>query len=282
MRVERATERPRQSGLADAGIVLDEDVTLGHQGDDQVVEDRVAHLDRPPDVLVRAGAPPKRRRDLGAGTPPRACLKGLMAPFSRHLPVEDERRLKTSSRIARRPRPWRRARRGARRPAVTIVTSLSVASKPMSGAPMSLTTIASRPLRAASRARRRARRRRARRRSRRASGRGGGGREPDSTSGVRSSASASGRAGRVLLELAGVRGRRAEVGDGGRHHQHVAGGEALARTRPPARSRSQRRRLDAGAARQRTFAATTVTSAPRRAASSASAKPIRPEERLPT
>ena len=49
-RDERAGER----GLADARIVLDEDVALGEQRDDDVLEHLVADLDRAADVLLDA------------------------------------------------------------------------------------------------------------------------------------------------------------------------------------------------------------------------------------
>ncbi len=48
--VDRARQRPGQSGLADTRIVLDEHVTLGQQGDDQVSQRLLAHLHRLVDV----------------------------------------------------------------------------------------------------------------------------------------------------------------------------------------------------------------------------------------
>src|SRR5215208_895118 len=50
--VERARQSARESRLADARIVLDEDVALGQQGDHDVLEHVVAHLDRTADVVL--------------------------------------------------------------------------------------------------------------------------------------------------------------------------------------------------------------------------------------
>ena len=70
--------------------------------------------------------------------------------------------------------------------------------------------------------------------------------------------------------------------DGGRHQEHVAGVELRPEPRRRARRRSRRRSAARRPARRATtLAATRVTSAPRRAARSARAKPIRPLERLP-
>jgi hypothetical protein len=44
--LERARERAGQGRLADARVVLDEDVALGEERDDEVVHDVRAHLDR--------------------------------------------------------------------------------------------------------------------------------------------------------------------------------------------------------------------------------------------
>ena len=59
---ERPGERARERGLADAGVVLDQDVALGEQGDEQVPHHLVADLDGPLDVRLqpRAGL---RHRD---------------------------------------------------------------------------------------------------------------------------------------------------------------------------------------------------------------------------
>ena len=90
-------------------------------------------------------------------------------------------------------------------------------------------------------------------------------------------------AGLILLELARVRvlpagSRRRRRPSAARRTRRSA-----RRRRRRARRRSARRRIRCppGAASD-TFAATTVTLAPRRWASSASANPIRPDERLPT
>ena len=84
----------------------------------------------------------------------------------------------------------------------------------------------------------------------------------------------------MIFEPPALAGRKSATRGG--HEQHVGVRERLARrrARAPRRSpppRSGRRPVRGSA----TLAATSVTSAPRRAASSASAKPIRPEERLP-
>ena len=54
LRVDRARERAGQRGLADARVVLDEDVALGQHRDDDVLEHLVADLDGALDVLLDA------------------------------------------------------------------------------------------------------------------------------------------------------------------------------------------------------------------------------------
>ena len=54
--VDRARERARQRGLADARIVLDEDVPLGEQRDGDVLEHLGSHLDGAADVLGDAAS----------------------------------------------------------------------------------------------------------------------------------------------------------------------------------------------------------------------------------
>ena len=44
-------ERPRERGLADAGVVLDQHVALGEQRDEHVAHDALVDLDRARDVL---------------------------------------------------------------------------------------------------------------------------------------------------------------------------------------------------------------------------------------
>ena len=51
--VDRAGERAGERRLADPGVVLDQDVALGHQRDDQLLENFVAHLDRAPDAVAQ-------------------------------------------------------------------------------------------------------------------------------------------------------------------------------------------------------------------------------------
>ena len=93
--------------------------------------------------------------------------------------------------------------------------------------------------------------------------------------------SSSGHGSLVLRALALERLGRPVVGDGGGHDDDVGvrrGRAPRARRRP--RSASRRRSTPAGAGTAR-LAASSVTSAPRRRASSASATPMRPDERLP-
>ena len=54
--VERARERPRQRRLADPRIVLDQDVAIGEQRDEQIADDVVTNLERPPDVVPQSPA----------------------------------------------------------------------------------------------------------------------------------------------------------------------------------------------------------------------------------
>ena len=90
-------QRARERGLADARIVLDEDVALGEHRDDDVLEHLVAHLDRAADVLLHALGDRGRLLDLlgpdGVGTTPLDWLHQLLTFTS-----EDERRLNTASR----------------------------------------------------------------------------------------------------------------------------------------------------------------------------------------
>ena len=53
--VERPGERAGERGLAHAGVVLDQHVALGEQGDEDVAHDVVADLDRALDVLPQLG-----------------------------------------------------------------------------------------------------------------------------------------------------------------------------------------------------------------------------------
>ena len=87
----------------------------------------------------------------------------------------------------------------------------------------------------------------------------------------------------VLRTLRRERLGRAIVGDG-RGHDHdvrLAGRVRAPRARAPRRSASRRARRRAAPATAR-FAPSSVTCAPRRRASAASATPMRPDERLPT
>ena len=72
------------------------------------------------------------------------------------------------------------------------------------------------------------------------------------------------------------------VGDGRRHHDDVGLVRPRERLAGHVFRRGRLDDLDARGSRTSTFAASSVTSAPRRRASSASATPIRPDERLPT
>jgi hypothetical protein len=54
--VERAREGPGERRLADPGVILDQHVTLGEQGDEQVTNDVVGDLDRPLDVVSQPPA----------------------------------------------------------------------------------------------------------------------------------------------------------------------------------------------------------------------------------
>ena len=62
--VDRARERARQGGLADARVVLDEDVPLAQHRHGQVLEDFVADLDRLADVVRDAAGNGYRGVDL--------------------------------------------------------------------------------------------------------------------------------------------------------------------------------------------------------------------------
>ena len=67
--VDRARERARQSGLADAGIVLDEDVALGEHRHRELLEHLVAHLDGAPYVLRDPARDGYRSVDLSLREP---------------------------------------------------------------------------------------------------------------------------------------------------------------------------------------------------------------------
>ncbi len=69
LEVQRARERAGERRLADARQVLDEHVPAGEHGDDEVLDDVVAHLGGARDV--RRDAPRQRagRRDLGLREP---------------------------------------------------------------------------------------------------------------------------------------------------------------------------------------------------------------------
>ena len=96
-------------------------------------------------------------------------------------------------------------------------------------------------------------------------------------------ASASASAARRPFDLLRRRLRRRVVGDRGRHDRRRPG-----RRRAPSPPRASRRRCAPCTTSRRAAASgasgpmTSVTAAPRRSASAASAKPIRPLERLPT
>ena len=96
--VQRARQRAGQRGLADAGEVLDEDVALGDQRDDDVVQHVVAHLDRPADVLPKRAGDRGRRVDLGPATVP-SCSAGSISACT--LIPEMNARRKTMSKMAR-------------------------------------------------------------------------------------------------------------------------------------------------------------------------------------
>jgi hypothetical protein len=52
--VDRARQRPRQGGLADARVVLDQHVPLGQHRDQHVAQHALGGLDRPRDVVAQA------------------------------------------------------------------------------------------------------------------------------------------------------------------------------------------------------------------------------------
>ena len=170
----------------------------------------------------------------------------------------------------------------ARPPRSTITTSFSSESKPISARETSLKTIASSPFRSSF----------ARARSI-ASAPCSAAKPTSVWSSLRSDASSastssvcSRRSSKPPLPSREIfpasASSRPEVRHRGGHQQHVAGGELL-----PQGRRQLARGLDVDhvaprlAQRATTFAATRVTSAPRRLARSASASPIRPLERLP-
>ena len=70
-------ERAGERGLTDAGVILDQYMTLGQQGDDHVVEHLIADLDGALDVRRDAASPPLLRRQ--ARTLP-TCL-GILDRF---------------------------------------------------------------------------------------------------------------------------------------------------------------------------------------------------------
>ena len=96
-----------------------------------------------PAATGRAGRARRRRRTAGSGG---RCWRALTGSPDWRWPRRRE--APGRSRAPRpRSRPCRRAARGARRPASTIVTSFCSESKPMSAREMSFTTIASSALR---------------------------------------------------------------------------------------------------------------------------------------
>src|SRR3954447_2907446 len=146
LRVDRLRQRACERGLADARIVLDEDVPFGEHRDDDVLEHVVAHLDRAADVLLHAlghlGRPLGLLGPDGVGTTPLDWLHQLLTFTS-----EDERRLNTASRTFAATAALVARGTCVSPSAVTIVTSLSGASNAIPGAETSLTTTASRRLR---------------------------------------------------------------------------------------------------------------------------------------
>src|SRR4029079_7926984 len=134
-----------QRRLAHPGQVLDQDVALGDHADQEEVQqvapdlDRVGHRER---ALASQG---QRAGDLLLGDRASLFLDGFRA----HAGVLSSLRSSpTTSRIARATSAF--DPRGTWRSpfAVTMVTSFSGPSNPMSARAMSLTTTASRPLRA--------------------------------------------------------------------------------------------------------------------------------------
>src|SRR5215207_3731173 len=186
----------------------------------------------------------------------------------------------TSSRIAAATSVFGR-RPTCRSPsASTIVTSLSVLSNPMSEREMSFTTTAYRALRTSF----------SRPRSTAPSPCSAAnpitvwsGRRPAATAAPLSVVGSSS----MLRPWLPSRGILASVGDAGRKSDGAAAmistsaSEKRSRTAASSSAVVSTGTAVAGSASV-TFAATSVTSAPRRAASSASASPIRPDERLPT
>ena len=114
--VDRARERARQRGLADAGVVLDEDVPLGEQRDDHLLEHVVVDLDRAPDVVGDPAGDRHRRLHLLGGDGALRLGRGLQGFHQRGTFISgDERRLKTTSRMAPAMRPSRPVGRAYRR-----------------------------------------------------------------------------------------------------------------------------------------------------------------------
>src|SRR4051812_1230783 len=146
LRVDRLRQRAGERGLADARIVLDEDVPLGEHRHDHVLEHVVADLDRAADVVLHALGDRGRLLDLlgpdGVGTTPLYWLHQLLTFTS-----EDERRLNTASRTFAATAALVARGTCVSPSAVTIVTSLSGASNAIPGAETSLTTTASSRLR---------------------------------------------------------------------------------------------------------------------------------------
>ena len=271
--LQRARERAGERRLADAGQVLEEDVALGGDADEHLVEQLAGGPRRRPSGVARCAATSadggRRARSRRRGRDLR-CWPSVEGDAHREAPALCRcavRRAQIASTVSSTARATSAfdvrgdvalAACGDDRHLVLDALEADVLR-----APMSLTTTASRPLRGrACRGRRRRRPRRARRRSRRASGPGGA--RPASAlrmSSVRSSVERERRRCRSFLSFVVRRLGRAEVGDGGGHEQDVARGELAPRTRPAARRRSRRRRSGcAGCARRPTLAATTVTS----------------------
>ena len=145
--VDRARQRARERGLADAGVVLDEDVALGEQRDGDVLEHVGANLDRPLDVSRDAVA----RRPPRCRSPPARGAQGRLppgVPFSGEplccLMKSGSRRHRGS---LRRSGPSTPSARAAPPSAVTMWTSLSAASNPIPAPLTSFTITASNFLR---------------------------------------------------------------------------------------------------------------------------------------
>src|SRR3954452_15440763 len=156
LQLHRARERPRERRLADAGQVLEQDVTLRGDANERLVEQLLANLDS---AGQRVGDPAREADGgldlsfddavgiLDAGHGGRGSRARTGASRDYAVARCSVRRSFTVSRTARATAAFE-VRGTWRSPAaVTMVTSFSTPSKPMSFRPMSLTTTASRPLR---------------------------------------------------------------------------------------------------------------------------------------